>query len=237
MRRVGEKNATRNAGGWLLALAVLTLFAAGCEKREERRSPPPPLPVADAAGLIVAMGDSLTAGLGVAPAEAWPALLQEALTAEGLNFRVINAGVSGETSSGARARTDWVLSFRPDIVILATGGNDGLRGIDPALTRRNIAETVALLQEARVTVLLCGMRMVRNMGEEFNRAYAAIYPTVATETGVVFMPFLLEGVAMRPALNQSDAIHPNPAGHRVIAANLLPHLREAISRHRRQPPR
>lgn len=218
------------------ALACAALLLAGCGG-EPRQSPaPPPAPPAWE-GTVVAFGDSLTAGPGLDEAEAWPALLERRLAAEGLRWRVVNAGVSGETSSGARARVDWVLhELRPEVVVLATGGNDGLRGIAPPVVRENLLAAVRGLQAGGATVVLAGMEMVRNLGEEYTREFAAVYPAVAAATGAALVPFLLEGVAAVPALNLPDGIHPNAAGHRRVLETLYPHVRWAIEARGRGAP-
>ena len=182
-----------------------------------------------AQGVIVAMGDSLTAGLGVAPAQSYPALLERLLVERGHNYRVINAGISGETSSGARARIDWILKSEPDIVILETGANDGLRGIDPDLVEENIEHILIRLNQEEIRVVLAGMMMVTNLGQTYVDAFNELYPRLSRKHQVVFMPFFLEDVATVAALNQEDGIHPNSAGYEVIAANLLPYVEQAIT--------
>jgi acyl-CoA thioesterase-1 len=217
------------------ALAFAALLGAGCGREEPRdRAGTPPAPAAPAAaGTVVAFGDSLTAGYGLAAEQAWPALLEARLAAEGLPWRVVNAGISGETSSGALARVDWVLrQLRPDVVLLATGGNDGLRGLETRLLRENLRAAVRRLQAGGATVVLAGMRMVGNLGEVYTREFAAVYPTVARETGAALVPFLLEGVAAVPALNLPDGIHPNAEGQRRIAETVYPHVRRAIEAQR-----
>lgn len=179
-------------------------------------------------GVIVAMGDSLTAGLGVAPTDSYPAQLERLLVERGLNYKVINAGISGETSSGARARIDWVLKLNPDIVILETGANDGLRGIDPTLVEKNIEEIVLRLKQEEVTIVLAGMMMVTNLGKTYVSAFNDLYPRLARRHQLVFMPFFLQDVATDAAKNQEDGIHPNRAGYEIIAANLLPYVEQAI---------
>jgi acyl-CoA thioesterase-1 len=179
---------------------------------------------------IVCMGDSLTAGYGVEENQAYPALLGARLQADGHAYEVINAGVSGETSSGALARLDWMLTLDPDIVILETGANDGLRGVDPALTRKNIDAIVTRLKAEDIVVVLAGMQMVRNLGPAFTKSFAAIYPEVAAAHDLILIPFFLEGVAGRASLNQSDGIHPTAEGYRIITANLYPYALEAIQR-------
>lgn len=210
----------------LSALVVLGCLLGGCEKT----TPPPPAkqPQSAVAGTIVAVGDSLTAGYGVNEADAYPAQLGKKLQAAGFHWRVVNAGISGETSSGTLSRIAWVLKLKPDIVILETGANDGLRGIDPQVTEKNIDETVRILKKNHVTVILAGMRMVSNMGQEYTSAFAAIYPTVAKKHGLLLIPFFLQGVAGDPALNQSDGIHPVAAGYRIITDMIYPYVVRAL---------
>ncbi|HSO10572.1 MAG TPA: arylesterase [Desulfoprunum sp.] len=178
---------------------------------------------------IAAVGDSLTAGYGVAESEAYPALLETKLQSAGLDVRVVNAGVSGETTSGTLARLDWVMTLAPDIVILETGANDGLRGLDPAMVRDNLRQIVDILQGKDIVVVLAGMKMVWNLGPAYTGEFNRIYPDLAAEKELIFMPFFLQGVATDPALNLDDGIHPNPAGYRIIADNILPFVREAIA--------
>jgi acyl-CoA thioesterase I len=198
------------------ALALLTLLAAAPWAG--------PRVAAAEARVIVALGDSLTAGFGVAPEEAWPALVEARLRKEGHPYRVVNAGVSGDTSAGGLRRVDWVLRAKPEVAIVALGANDGLRGQDPGQTRANLASIVARLKQAGVRVLLAGMRLPPNYGAERTREFATLYRDVAREAGVPLMPFLLDGVAADPKLNQADGIHPNAVGHRQIAEKLWPHL-------------
>lgn len=176
--------------------------------------------------VILALGTSLTAGLGVDPAEAWPALLQARLDSLGLRYEVVNAGVSGETSAGARRRAEWLLQRAPAVLILETGANDGLRGQDPDSLRANLE---AILDLAAATnpaprVLLAGMEAPRNWGAGYTARFREAYRDVAAERDVPLVPFLLEGVAAVESLNQADGIHPNPAGHRRVADNLWPAL-------------
>ncbi|MEM7344039.1 MAG: arylesterase [Chloroflexota bacterium] len=179
---------------------------------------------------IVAMGDSLTEGLGVDESQAYPALLEQKLKVDGYNFNVLNAGVSGETSSGALSRVAWILNLEPDIVILETGANDGLRGIDPELTRDNINKIVTLFQTEGITVVLAGMEMMENLGQDYTTAFEALYPDIAAEQDLILIPFFLEGVVADPALNQADAVHPNEAGYEVIVDEIYPYIIEAIDR-------
>jgi acyl-CoA thioesterase-1 len=136
----------------------------------------------------------------------------------------VNAGVSGDTTAGGLRRVDWVLRSRPDVVIVALGANDGLRGLPTEATRTNLVAIVDRLRAAGVRVLLAGMRMPPNYGETYTRAFARVFPEVARQAGVAFMPFLLDGVAAVPGLNQADGIHPNAAGHAVLADRIWPYL-------------
>ncbi|MBI4400114.1 MAG: arylesterase [Nitrospirae bacterium] len=179
---------------------------------------------------IVAFGDSLTAGLGVSPEEAFPAQLQRRLDAADYQFRVINAGVSGDTTAGGVRRIDWVLSSRPRIVILELGANDGLRGIDLSQTRANLEQIITRLQAAGVTVVLAGMKLPPNYGPEYTARFAALYPDLARRYRLVSIPFFLEGVAAKTALNQADGIHPTAEGYRVIVDHLMPVLEPLLGR-------
>jgi acyl-CoA thioesterase-1 len=222
----------------LLTFTLTHFFLNACEG-PPLQSAAPAAPPADVApqGVIVCMGNSLTAGYGVDEDKAYPALLESRLREAGYSYTVINAGVSGETSSGALSRLDWMLTLAPDIVILETGANDGLRGVDPALTRRNIKAIVSELQARGIVVVLAGMQMVRNLGPDYTRSFGAIYPDIAESSGVILMPFFLEGVAGRPGLNQADGIHPTAEGYRRITANLYPYVLEAIRQHQERPSR
>lgn len=213
----------------LPALAVaLGCLLGGCDRQQNPPAPAvsPAQPVS--AGTIIAMGDSLTAGYGLSESDAYPAQLQKRLQAAGYSWKVVNAGISGETSSGALSRVEWVLRLKPDIVILETGANDGLRGIDPQVTKINIEETVRILKENHVTVVLAGMRMVTSMGREYTTAFAALYPAVAKNHDLILIPFFLEGVAGKPSLNQDDGIHPMAAGYRIITDMVYPYVVQAI---------
>ena len=179
--------------------------------------------------VIVALGDSLTAGLGVAADEAYPARLEARLAREGYAYRVVNAGVSGDTTAGGLRRVDWVLRAKPEIVIVALGANDGLRAQSPQAMRENLAAIVRRLQAAGARVLLAGMRLPPNYGTEYTKEFQAVFPEVARSTGAAFMPFLLDGVAADTRLNQPDGIHPTAAGYQVIADRLWPYLRPLLT--------
>lgn len=211
---------------WLGIVIVMLVVGTGCDQAEEPAVEQEVDELHD--GLIVAMGDSLTAGFGVSLQDSYPALLEQGLKEAGLHYRVVNGGVSGETSSGARSRIDWILGMKPDLIILETGANDGLRGIDPALVQENISEIIRKSQAMGVTVMLAGMQMLVNMGPDYRARFNRIYGDLANRYRLVLMPFFLEDVAMQPDLNQADGIHPNEKGHRIIAANLLPFVMQAL---------
>lgn len=178
--------------------------------------------------VVVALGDSLTSGLGLTPDEAYPALLEQRLRRAGYAYRVVNAGVSGDTTAGGLRRVDWVLRSQPSIVIVALGANDGLRHQSVPTMRSNLVELVRRLRAAGVDVLLAGMRVPPNYGSEYGHAFAAVFGDVARATGVPLAPFLLEGVAGDTRLNQPDGIHPTADGQRVIADRLWPYLRPLL---------
>jgi len=170
---------------------------------------------------IVAFGDSLTAGLGVAAEEAYPARLQRRLDEQRFRYRVINAGVSGDTTAGGLRRVDWVLKSRPDLVILELGGNDGLRGLNLDQTKANLERIIKRCQDASVTVILAGMKLPPNYGAEYTKGFEAIYPALAKQYRLTLIPFFLDGVAGSATLNQADGIHPTSEGYRIIADKVL----------------
>lgn len=183
-------------------------------------------------GTIVAVGDSLTAGYGVDSKEAYPALLEQKLKEAGYRWHVVNAGISGETSGEAASRLHRILALKPDVVILETGANDGLRGMNVQGMRSNIEKMVRTLKEKGVTVILAGMKMFSYYGTSYTQAFSEVYTDLAKKYDLVLMPFFLEGVAGKAALNQSDSIHPSAQGYRVITGNIYPYVTKAISRHR-----
>jgi acyl-CoA thioesterase-1 len=181
---------------------------------------------------VVIFGDSITAGYGLDAGDAFPSLIQENVAEEGWSeVEIINAGLSGETSAGGLRRIDWMLRRPIDIFVLELGGNDGLRGIDPDVTRENLAGIIEKVRaaDAETKILLTGMEAPPNMGEAYVNAFRSIYPELASEYDVAFMPFILEEVAGNPELNQSDGIHPTAEGHQIIAENLWEYLRPLIS--------
>ncbi|WP_315757268.1 MULTISPECIES: arylesterase [unclassified Bradyrhizobium] len=171
---------------------------------------------------LVVLGDSLSAGLGLSASDAFPAKLQRALQAQGLPIDLTNAGVSGDTSSGGRDRLDWSVPEGTEAVIVELGANDALRGIDPAVTRKALSEIVTRLKARGIAVMLCGMLAPPNYGSDYAAKFNAIYPELAKEFGVPLYPFLLDGVAADPKLNQADGIHPTAAGVDIIVSRLLP---------------
>ncbi|GHB88406.1 arylesterase [Persicitalea jodogahamensis] len=174
------------------------------------------------ASTILFFGNSLTAGYGVEPSEAFPALIQDKLDSLGLNYKVVNAGVSGETTSGGNSRIDWVLRQPLDIFVLELGGNDGLRGIPLTETRQNLQaitdKVKAKYPDAKI--VLAGMQIPPNMGKTYANEFRDLYKELAEENDVTLIPFLLEGVGGIRELNQSDGIHPTPEGHRIVANNV-----------------
>jgi acyl-CoA thioesterase-1 len=170
--------------------------------------------------LIVALGDSLTAGLGLDAEEAYPALLERQLRSEGFAFTVVNAGVSGDTSAAGLRRAEWALGGDVRVLIVAFGGNDGLRGLPANQMKQNLADVVSLARDRGIAVLLAGMEAPPNFGSTYTRQFREVYVELAREFDVAFMPFLLAGVAADPTLNQADGIHPNPEGARIVAAGV-----------------
>lgn len=219
-----------------IAVLVIVFGLSGCGKEESEKD--------EAAGgreeememtaTIVAVGDSLTAGYGLDEEQAYPYLLGKKLQQEGYGYKVINAGVSAETSSGTLSRLDWVLSMEPDIVILETGANDGLRGTSTDLVEKNLRSILETLKERNVTVLLAGMRMVWNLGPMYVRKFNTIYPDLAEEFELELMPFFLEDVAMKRDLNLGDGIHPNGDGYKIIVENIFPHVVNVINQHEKK---
>ena len=199
-------------------LASLLVAGAGAASAQQAR------PVA-----IVALGDSLTAGYQLPPGDAFPVKLQAALKAKGLDVTVENAGVSGDTSTGGLERLDWAVGDGVHAVILELGANDALRGIDPAVTRRNIDEILTRLKARGIAVLLTGMLAPPNMGPQFAAAFNPIFPELAAKHGVLFDPFFLDGVAAEPSLNLADGMHPNARGVDAIVSRILPKVEELVA--------
>src|SRR5688572_1891218 len=180
---------------------------------------------------IVILGDSIAAGSGVDPDEAFPALLQDRIDQRKLPFDVVNAGVSGDTTAGGVRRLPWILKRRVDVLLVELGGNDGLRGIKPRETRANLEKIIELAREKypAVQVVIAGMQMPPNMGEEYTREFRDLFPAIAREKKARLIPFLLEGVGGKPDLNLPDRIHPNPQGHKVVADNVWSVLEQLLT--------
>ena len=207
---------------------------SGCDPAgEEPRAAPVAARVGSERPTIVFLGTSLTAGYGLEPEEAYPALLQVKIDSAGLNYRVVNAGVSGETSAGARRRIDWLLREPVSVLVIETGANDGLRGLPPDSLRANIQALLDRAKELRPAprLVLVGMRIPPNYGQAYSRQFEAIYSELARANGAELVPFLLQGVGGMAALNQPDGVHPTAQGQRRMAETvwsvLEPVLREA----------
>lgn len=202
---------------WLVNAAVLFLALAA------------PATAAEPIRLLV-LGDSLSAGQGLPAAEAFPAQLERALAAEGRTVAVINAGVSGDTTTGGLARLAWTLGERPQAVIVELGANDGLRGIEPRLTESNLDALLTELGRHRLPVLLAGMKAPPNLGRAFQDRFDGLFAPLAAKHGAILYPFFLDGVAAEPRLNQPDGIHPTAEGVGVIVRNILPSVRALLDR-------
>ncbi len=214
----------------LASLAVCLLPAFACAEppgeempRPSRSANPSPPEDADARPALVAFGDSLTAGYGIEVEEAWPSRLQELLDAGGFDYRVVNAGVSGETTAGGLRRLGWALDRIPgaEVIVIALGGNDGLRAIPARVMEENLRQLVADAQERGLRVLLAGVPAPPELGADYGERFAEAFRAVAEEAGALLLPSILEGVAGVPELNQSDRVHPNAAGQRRLADNVF----------------
>lgn len=180
---------------------------------------------------VVVLGDSLSAGMGLSKNEAFPHILSEALKDEGLNTQIINAGVSGDTTAGGLRRLAWVLKQKPALLILELGANDGMRGQPIDGIEHNLRTIIETCQKEKVEVMLLGMRIPTNMGQEYTDSFAAIYPKIAKEYNISFVPFLLEKVAGKPEYNQADGIHPNKEGQKILAQNVYDTLKTWRKKH------
>ena len=185
--------------------------------------------VPDDAPLVVVLGDSIAAGLHLEPSQAFPAVLQRTLAAEGLPFRLVNAGVSGDTSAGGLRRLDWLLKQAPDVLVLELGGNDGLRGQPVGEIEARLREIVTRSRAAGARVLLLGVRLPPSLGADYVGAFEALYPRLAGELDCAFVPSFMAGAGGDPARMLDDGIHPNARGHEHIAANVAPALRELLA--------
>jgi acyl-CoA thioesterase-1 len=218
---------------YLALVLLLTLACRGGESPAVTHQDTTPTPSADdSRPVILFLGTSLTAGLGVTPDEAYPALIQQKLDSAGLAFRVVNAGVSGETSADARARIDWLLRMNPAVLVVETGANDGLRGLSVAALAANLDTilTVAARHDPAPALVVIGMEAPPNLGRRYTDAFRKVFPAEAARHGAALVPFLLEGVGGVDSLNQADGIHPTPAGHRILARTVWEVLRKVLDR-------
>jgi acyl-CoA thioesterase-1 len=222
-------------------VAVLIWVTAACGSRAPDRVEPPDTgnavrdsvaprsTSANGRPKIVALGDSLTAGLGLDASVAYPALLQSRLDAEGFNYEVVNAGVSGDTSAGGLSRLDWALDGDVRVLIVALGGNDGLRALPPDELKQNLAKIIERAQARHVTVVLAGMEAPPNFGRDYVVSFHRVYPELSATYHVALVPFLLDGVAGSQTLNQRDGIHPTAEGAKIVAGNIWNVLKPIIA--------
>jgi len=210
----------------VLIMALLTGCGSNGEKandaQKEKREKLPASPDKTKAKTIVFYGNSLTAGYGVDPSEAFPSIVQEKIDSLQLPYKVVNAGVSGETTAGGKGRIEWILRQPVNIFVLELGGNDGLRGIPIAETSRNLQAIIDKVKEKypQARIILAGMQVPPNMGRNYATAFRVVFQQLAARNNVELIPFLLENVGGIAALNQGDGIHPNPEGHRIVAENV-----------------
>ena len=228
--------------GFLL-VALGALGAAACQREAASTNGPPTIadsapattpagPPAPTAGRarVVALGDSLTAGLGLPPEQSWPSLVQEKITQAGLDVEVVNAGVSGDTTAGGLRRLDWALDGDVKVLVIELGANDGLRGLPADQMRDNLAQMIRTAKDRGISVLLCGMEAPPNFGPQYTREFRKVYADLADEHDIAFLPFFLDGVAGNPALNQADGIHPNEEGTRRVADLVWQSLQPVLTR-------
>ncbi len=230
---------------WIGAAMLLVSWTAGCDHRVETATPPAAeptqntgqtsrsAPASDDRPLVIFLGDSITAGFGVHPEEAFPQRLATRLQAEDVEIRVLNAGVSGDTTAGGLSRLDWLLRQKPQLLVVQLGGNDALRGQPLESIEKNLRALLKRSLEAGCKTLFLGMRIPPSYGPDYAEGFAALYDRLATELEVDFVPFFMDGVGGVADLNLADQIHPNPQGHEKLADNVLPHLRKLL----RAPPR
>jgi acyl-CoA thioesterase-1 len=211
---VGHRPLARQINGFLAAGLILALGVAPAWAQPR----------------LMLLGDSLTAGYGLPRAQAFPARLQAALQAAGLEVRVVDAGVSGDTTAGGLARLDWAMApTAPEFAIVQLGGNDGLRGLDPRAMESNLERIIVKLKDSRTRVLVAGMLAPPNLGREYGQEFNAVFGRLSERHGVALYPFFLDGVAAEPSLNQADGIHPNARGVEIIVERILPHVKRLIA--------
>lgn len=228
----------------ILFLSLCAAFWSSCgsspeQTREAENTPIAADPSPEAAAseeeekVILFFGNSLTAGMGLELTEAFPALIQQRLDSLGYDYKVVNAGLSGETTAGGNQRLDWVLERQPvDVFVLELGANDGLRGINPAATQQNLEEMIDKVRKANpeVKIILAGMMVPPSMGPDFSKSFQQVFPEVARKKDVALIPFLLEGVAGEPELNQPDGVHPTAEGQKILAENVWEVLQEVVEK-------
>jgi acyl-CoA thioesterase-1 len=225
----------RSLGRSRYCLAIICAATVACASHDEVPTAHVDRPASSASRpaaarpRIVVLGDSLTAGLGLAKEDAYPALLQQRLNEEGLNYEVVNAGVSGDTSAGGLSRLDWALDGDVRVLIVALGGNDGLRGLPPAELKSNLARIIERAQARGIAVVLAGMEAPPNFGREYVTEFHQVYPALARQYHAALVPFLLDGVAGNQMLNQRDGIHPTERGARIVADNVWSVLKPTLS--------
>ncbi len=217
----------------IVSFAFLLLLGSGCSPNAGQSAAETNRPIApdtvSSRPKIIAFGDSLTAGFGLSEKESYPDLLQEMLKADGYDYEVINAGVSGDTSLGGLERSDWVLDQEnAQILVLELGANDLIRGVPVARMKQNLDKIIRKARTKNIKVLLCGMLAPPTMGAEYQRDYTMAFPDLATEHKVAFLPFLLENVALKKELNQADGIHPNAEGAKIMANNIYGALKPLL---------
>ena len=226
---------TRPATHALLLFAILCAAACGQSPTPSPGTPAPDTPApasapAPSGPRIVFLGDSLTAGLGLNPAQSYPSLIGQKLKARGYDYEIVNAGISGDTSAGGLRRVDWSLEGDVRLLVVALGGNDALRGLPVDDLRQNLAAILARARDRHIPVILAGMEAPPNNGPDYTAAFRKVYTDLAMEPGVRFIPFLLDGVAGVPGLNQADGIHPNPRGAQLVADLVWKELEPALPR-------
>jgi acyl-CoA thioesterase-1 len=221
---------------WIVAVLLsLTLYSCGGRQQAEQpkteaaRTPIPPAPI-DTRPVIVAFGDSLTAGYGVEPGKNYPDFLQRRLDSAGYKYRVVNLGVSGDTTTDGIQRLPDVLATKPTLVVLEFGGNDGLRGLPVATTRANLSQMIQTLQKADIRILLAGMTLPRNYGSAYIHSFEQVYVDLANQFHLPAIPFLLEGVGGHPDLTQPDGIHPTAEGSKIVSGNVMKYLEPILKK-------
>ncbi|MFN2438458.1 MAG: GDSL-type esterase/lipase family protein [Chitinophagaceae bacterium] len=219
----------------LIIFAVAAMIFAGCANNENRQAVEKATPAETSAPVtkkktIIFFGNSLTAGYGLSPSEAFPAIIQRKIDSLGLPYNVINAGVSGETSSGGTSRIDWILREPVDIFVLELGANDGLRGIPPVETKKNLQAIISKVKAKNPSakLILAGMQIPPNMGQTYATEFRNVFPELAKENGISLIPFVLEGVGGEARFNQQDGIHPTAEGHFIVAENIWRELKALL---------